>query len=189
MGKQLLLGSILGAIVLFVWSFIAWEFIPWPGPPLRGFTNEDAVEQAIKANAPQSGNYILPNPHKPGLTAEQQNASIEKMIRGPMMFASVRLEPMRSFAMLLICQFLTQFTVALIITFLLLKTCGLSYGQRVLFVALCGILIFVGGKVDEWIWWSFSNSYLMMQFGAIVIGSILAGLVIAKFVKGQPAAA
>lgn len=186
MGKQLLLGSILGAIVLFVWSFLAWMIIPWPGEPLRGFTNEDAVEQAIKAGTPQSGNYILPNPHKPGSTAEQQNALAEKMMRGPMMFASIRLEPMRSFPMLLLCQFLTQFTVALIITFLLLQTCGRSYGQRVLFVALCGVLIFVGGKVDEWIWWSFSTPYLMMEFGAIVIGSILAGLVIAKFVKGKP---
>ncbi len=38
MGKQLALGSILGAIVLFVWSAIAWMLIPWPGEPLRSFT-------------------------------------------------------------------------------------------------------------------------------------------------------
>ncbi len=43
MTKQLALGSILGAIVLFVWSAIAWMLIPWPGEPLRSFTNEDAV--------------------------------------------------------------------------------------------------------------------------------------------------
>ncbi len=30
MGKQLALGSILGAAVLFVWSAIAWMAIPWP---------------------------------------------------------------------------------------------------------------------------------------------------------------
>ena len=64
MGKQLALGSILGAIVLFVWSAIAWMLIPWPGAPLRSFTNEDAVTQAIVANAPQSGNYLLPNGDK-----------------------------------------------------------------------------------------------------------------------------
>jgi hypothetical protein len=79
--------------------------------------------------------------------------------------------------------------VALIATFLLLKTCGLSYGQRVVFVVLIGVLIFVGGKVDEWIWWSFSTTYLAMEFGAIVIGWILAGLVIAKFAKGKPVTA
>ena len=73
MGKQLVLGSVLGAIVLFVWSAIAWMLIPWPGEPLRTFTNEDAVAQAIKANAPRSGNYLLPNEPKrtPGMTNEQ----------------------------------------------------------------------------------------------------------------------
>lgn len=189
MNKQLVLGSVTGAIVLFAWSALAWMVIPWPGDPLRTFTNEDAVEQAIVANAPQSGNYILPNPHKAGLTSEQQQRSGEKMMRGPMMFASVRLAPMRSMGVLMVIQFLTQFVVALIATFLLLQTSGLSYAHRVVFVAACGVLIFVGGKMDEWIWWSFSNSYLCMEFGAIVTGWILAALVIAKFVSGKPALA
>jgi hypothetical protein len=188
MGKQLLLATILGAIILFVWGAIAFTFIPWPGMPLRAFTNEDAVEQAIVANAPEPGNYILPNPHKPGLTKEQTDRLGEKIMRGPMMFAAVRLGPMRPFPVLLILQFLIQLVSAFIATFLLLKTCGLTYGQRVVFVVLCGVLIFVAGKLDEWVWWSFSGAYLMMQFGAIVIGWILAALVIAKFAVGRPAA-
>jgi len=47
MTKQLLLGTVLGAIVLFLWSALGWMLIPWPGDPLRSFTNEDAVLQAI----------------------------------------------------------------------------------------------------------------------------------------------
>src|SRR5207302_1821721 len=77
MGKQLVLGSVLGAIVLFVWSAIAWMLIPWPGEPLRAFTNEDAVAQAIKANAPRSGNYLLPN--EPKRTAGMTNEQYQKM--------------------------------------------------------------------------------------------------------------
>ena len=189
MAKQLALGTILGGIALFVWSFIAFTFIPWPGQPLKTFNNEAAVEQAITGNTSGSGNYILPNPHKPGLNAEQQQAASERMMRGPIVFAAIRLEPMRSFPMLLLCQLLTYFTAALIATFLLLKTCGLSYGHRVGFVALIGVLIFVGAEVNDWIWWSFSTAYMAMEFGAIVIGWILAALVIAKFAKGKPAAA
>src|SRR5437762_2784297 len=72
MVKQLALGAILGGIVLFFWSAIAWMLIPWPGEPLRSFTNDDAVIAAIKANAPKSGNYLLPNEVKraPGMTDE-----------------------------------------------------------------------------------------------------------------------
>lgn len=190
MTRQILLASVLGSIVLFVWSAIAWMVIPWPGEPLRSFANEDAVEQAIVANAPQSGNYILPNPHKAGLTKEQQDALADKMMnRGPMLFAAVRLGAMRPFPVLLALAFVISLASASIATFLLTRTVGLSYGQRVLFVALAGVLIFIGGKLDEWVWWSFSTAYVLVEFVAIVVGWILAALVIARFSRGRTAAA
>jgi hypothetical protein len=192
MAKRLALGTLLGGIVLFVWSAIAWIFIPWPGDPLRTFTNEEAVAQAVTANAPRSGNYLLPNEPKraPGMTEEQYKAAgqtaMDKMSRGPMIFASVRLEPMNSNRALLI-QLLTQLGMALIASFLLLQTGRLSYKRRVLFVTLIGVIIFAGGHVDEWNWWSFSNAYMLMQFGAIVIGWLLASLFIAAVVRGRRA--
>jgi hypothetical protein len=111
MGKQIALGSILGAIVLFVWSAIAWMLIPWPGEPLARFTNEDAVTLAITANVPRSGNYFLPNMVKrtPGMTDQQyaaaQKAMEDRMTHGPMVFAAVRLEPFGSMAKPLVIQF------------------------------------------------------------------------------------
>ena len=191
MANRLVLSTLLGGIVLFVWSAIAWMVIPWPGDPLRSFTNEEAVLQTITANAPRSGNYLLPNEPKraPGMTDEQykatKQAAMDRMTRGPMIFTAVRLEPMGSMTKLMVIQFLTQLLLALIASFLLMQTTRRSYGRRVVFVAVFGVVIFLGGKMDEWIWWSFSNSYLLMEFGAIVIGWILAALVIAKFVMGR----
>jgi hypothetical protein len=195
MTKQLVLGSVLGAIVLFVWSAIAWMVIPWPGEPLRSFTNEDAVAQAISANAPRSGNYLLPNEPKrtPGMTDEQYKATgqaaMDRMTRGPMIFAAVRLEPSKSFGAALVIQFFTQLVLALLATLLLLQTSGLSRAGRIAFVAAIGVIIFVGGHIDEWNWFSFSNAYMLMEFGAIVIGWVLAALVISTFVRGKAATA
>ena len=186
MTKQMVLGSVPGAIILFVWSAIAWTVIPWPGQPLRKFTNEDAVTQAIVANAAVSGNYLLPNAER-SMTPEQQQKAMEKMTRGPVVFTSVRLEPFNSMAKPLVIQFLTQLIVALLATFLLLQTCGLSYKCRVIFVSAIGVLIFVGGHVDEWNWWSFSNAYMLMQMGALVIGWFLASLVMSAVVRGKTA--
>jgi len=50
------------------------------------------------------------------------------------------------------------------------------------------LLIFVGGHVDEWNWWSFSNAYMLMQFGALVIAWFLASLVMSVVVRGKTAA-
>ena len=190
--KQLALGTILGAIVLFIWSALAWMIIPWPGEPLRHFTSEDAIVAAIKANAPRSGNYLIPNePQRlPGMTEEQYQKATkdaeDRMNNGPMVFAAIRLEPV-SMAKAMIVGFLTDIIAVFFACMLLLQTDRLSYRARVLFVAGLGLLIFVGGHMDEWNWWGFGTSYMMMQLGALVIGWILSGLVIAKFVRGKTA--
>ena len=189
--RQILLGTILGAIVLFVWSALAWTIIPWPGEPLRSFTNDDAVIAAIKANAPQSGNYLSPNEPKrtAGMTDEQYKAAEQamenKMRTGPIIFAAIRLEPMGSMPKYMLIGFVTNVIAVLLACLLLLQTNGLSYKARVAFVTGLGILIFVGGHLDEWNWWGFSNAYTLMQAGALIIGWILSGLVIAKFVRGK----
>lgn len=192
--KQLVFGTILGAIVLFVWSALAWMVIPWPGEPLQHFANEEAMATAIKANAPRSGNYILPNePQRgPGMTEEQYQKAMkdaeDRMNNGPMIFAAVRLGPM-SIAKAMIAGFITDVIAVLIGCLLLLQTDRLSYRGRVAFVAGLGLLIFVAGHLDEWNWWGFSNAYTLMQFGAVVIGWILVGLVASIFVRGKTAVA
>jgi hypothetical protein len=190
--KQLALGTILGAVVLFVWSALAWMIIPWPGEPLRHFASEDAIVAAIKANAPRSGNYLVPNePQRlPGMTEEQYQKATkdaeDRMNNGPMVFAAVRLEPV-SMAKAMVVGFLTNVVAVFLACLLLLQTDRLSYRGRVLFVAGLGLLVFLAGHLDEWNWWGFSNAYTMMQLGALVIGWILSGLVIAKFVRGKTA--
>ena len=194
MVKQLILGTVLGGIVLFVWSALAWMLIPWPGDPLRSFTNPDAVLQAIKENAPSSGTYMAPNIAKrtPGMTDQQWNAAMQaaqdKMGTSAFVFASVRLEPFGSMGKPLAFQFLTQLIGALLGTFLLIHTGGLSYRGRVVFLTTVGLIIFVGGHLDEWNWWSFSNAYILMQMGVIVIGWFLASLVMSAVVRGRPVA-
>jgi len=190
--KQLGLGTILGAIVLFIWSALAWMVIPWPGEPFRTFTNEKAVVDCVTANAPQSGNYMVPNEPKrtPGMTDDQYKAAVQgamdQSARGPMILAVVRLGPM-GMTKPLVIQFLMDLLLALLACFLLLQTDRLSYIARVLFVAAIGVLIWMGGHVEEWNWFSYSTAYLMMELGAIVIGWILAGLLMAKFVRGKSA--
>jgi len=191
MFKQLILGAVLGATVLFVWSFIAWTFIPWPGEPLRSFTNNEAIAAAIKANAPRSGNYLLPNEIRrtADMTEEQfQRATQEatnRMMQGPIVFAAVRLGPIGSFPRAIAIKFATLLFAALLAAFLLLQTNGLSYGKRVLFLTIPAALIFLGTNADEWNWLGFSNAYTVMQLSVLLLGWLMAGLVMALFVRGK----
>ncbi|HEX7721279.1 MAG TPA: hypothetical protein VF397_03920 [Pyrinomonadaceae bacterium] len=194
MAKQLALGSVLGAVVLFVWSFIAWTFIPWPGDPLRSFTSDDAMVTAIKANAPRSGNYLMPNEVKraAGMTDEQfkaaQQSAMEKMSREPVIFAAIRLEPFGSMTKPLVIKFVSLLVVALLASVLLAQTSGLSYITRVALFTIIGLIIFGGSSVDEWNWFGFSNAYTAMQLAVQAIGWFMAGLVMSIFVRGKSTA-
>src|SRR3989449_9048832 len=116
---------------------------------------------------------------------KMEQEAADRMSRGPVIFAAVRLEPFGSMVKPLVIGFITQFIAALLATFLLLQTTALSYAGRVVFLTIIGVIIFVGGHLDEWNWWSFSNAYILMQLGAIVIGWLLASLMMSAVVHGK----
>jgi hypothetical protein len=142
--KSLVLGAILGGLTAFIWSFISWDLLPWHEKQLRSFQNEDEVSAVIAAHAPESGNYLLPTgPSQEGMSPDQKKAAQEirmkKMQKGPLVFAAVRREGFGSFPRVLLTQLLCQMFAALLLTWMLLQTSGLSYARRVAFLAVAGL--------------------------------------------------
>ena len=141
--RPLVVGTILGGLVAFVWSSVSWEMLGWHEKTLVSFQNDEEVSSVIASHAPKDGTYILPGmPPTKGMTAEQQKAAkaalMEKMQRGPIMIAAVRRGGFGSFTRGLIIQVLSLMAAAFLLTWLLLQTSGLSYGRRVAFLAIAG---------------------------------------------------
>ena len=183
--KSLVLGAVLGGITAFLWSFISWDLLPWHEKQLRSFQNEDEVLAVIASHAPQSGNYLLPTgPSEEGLSADQKKAAeeirMQKMQKGPLMFAAIRKEGFGSFPKALISQVLYQMLAALLLTWMLLQTSGLSYARRVAFLAVAGLAASVIADLPNWNWWGYSGTYTAVNLIDYTLTWLLAGLVIAK---------
>lgn len=174
-------GTVLGGIILFAWGAISWMALPWRESTILPFTNESGLAQVIVAGAPRSGMYMLPSAHRGDNAA--QAAAQEQMMKGPMVFASVRLGPMGSMGGLMATQVAIQLASALLATILLLHARPMAYGGRVLFVVGIALAVGVAGHLPEWNWWSFSAGYTMLDIADLVIGWGLAGLVIAKVAR------
>jgi hypothetical protein len=192
--KSLILGAVLGGVTAFIWSFISWDLLPWHEKQLHSFQNEDEVIAVIASHAPQSGNYLLPTgPSQEGLSADQKKAAqeirMQKMQKGPLMFAAIRKEGFGSFPKTLVTQLLYQMFAALLLTWMLLQTAGLSYGRRVAFLAVAGLAASVIADLPNWNWWGFSGAYTAVNLIDYTLTWLLAGLVIAKVAKPQPAPA
>jgi hypothetical protein len=192
--KSLVLGAILGGLTAFIWSFISWDLLPWHEKQLRSFQNEDEVSAVIAAHAPESGNYLLPTgPSQEGMSPDQKKAAqeirMEKMQKGPLVFAAVRREGFGSFPKVLVTQLIYQILAALLLTSMLLQTSGLSYARRVAFLAIAGLAASVIADLPNWNWWGYSATYTVVNLIDYTLTWLLAGLVIAKVAKPQTAAA
>ena len=175
MKKTLPLSLVAGA-VLFVWGFISWAVLPWHESVAYKFSDEAAVAQVLKANAPEQGVYYLPfaeEDHKPGEAAAFVNVLPQgfDMNMGKLMGIGL----------------LTQIISAFLVLLLLRQTRGLSYMGKVMFVALVGLTIGFVSHAPYWNWFGFSTSYVMVIILDTVIGWTLTGLVIARFSEEKPA--
>ena len=188
MTKSLILGTILGGLMAFVWSSVSWELIGWHEKTMLGFQNEDDVAAVISSHATQDGTYILPSvPPTAGMTPEQKKSALaavmQKMQTGPIMVAAVRRGGFGSYSQGLLVQLLSLMAAALLLTWLLLQTSGLSYARRVSFLAIVGLAASVIVDLPNWNWWGFSGAFTAVNLADSTLTWLVAGLVIAKVAK------
>lgn len=63
------------------------------------------------------------------------------------------------------------------------------YVSRVLFVAVCGILAGLAVPLPNWNWYDFPLDFTLAIAGKYVAGYLLAGIVMAIFIRHKPQAA
>jgi hypothetical protein len=178
MARSMVLGAVLGGLVLFLWGMVSWMVLPWREAALHEFTDEEAVVQAIQANAPESGIYVYPGADA-GAAAEEPPAAGETMQPKPSLFVAYRREGSGSMAAAMITHLFTLIVVAFLVTWLVLQTRGLSYWGRVAFVVVSALAAALVCREPEWTWWGFSTGYILSEIVDLVFGGFLAALVIA----------
>ncbi|MFI5133909.1 MAG: hypothetical protein ACHQEB_06205 [Chitinophagales bacterium] len=65
--KKWVIGSLVGAIIVFVWQFVSWSFLPVHNNSMKYTTNQDQIMAALNANLTEDGLYTMPSaPTKKG---------------------------------------------------------------------------------------------------------------------------
>ncbi|MEN9344126.1 MAG: hypothetical protein RLZZ453_913 [Chlamydiota bacterium] len=176
MPRSLLKSAVLGGLVVFIWSLISWMVLPIHQHCFHQFTNEERVASVIREHAPGKDLYeVVTMPEKCGCSKNE----------GFYMFAAVVPKGLgQEMTRPLVCAFVIQVIGAFLVSWMLIKTKGLSFRHKVLFVTLFGLGIGVLGSLSAWNWANFSACYVLTQMFDLVVGWCLAGLVIAKTLKG-----
>jgi hypothetical protein len=129
----------------------------WHEKSVHAFPNEAELTAAIASHPTPSGVYLLPSiPKREGMTAEQTKAAkaaaVEQFQKGPIVFAAVRSAGFGSYPRAMLIQLLSLMLAALLVSWLLLQTTGLSYGRRVLFLGVAGLAGSVIVDLPNWNW-------------------------------------
>jgi hypothetical protein len=184
MDKRVLLGTFVGAVVLFFWGALWHAALPFSVQALHPFSNEDQLSALIVAGTSRSGTHAIPDV-RPGADAAQTKAREERAMKGPMVVAAVRLGPI-DYATTLSVQFGINLLVAFLGTWLVTVARPITLSGRVGFLVIVALAGWAMRSLSSWNWYSFGIDYIASELIEVVVGFGLLGVVIHKVV-GKPA--
>jgi hypothetical protein len=196
MTTRAFVAAILGGIIMFIWSFVAHDLLPLGETGMREFNDEAPMLDALKTNLGRAGGlYHFPGRKAdPNATRQEKNdamkRAMEKAASGPS--GMLLYHPTRefSFGKLLGIEFATELLEAILVVSLLTQTRIESFGGRVGFVLVTGILAAITTNIPYWNWYGFPSNYTAAYMFIEIIGFLCVGLVAASLLKNRsPASA
>ena len=183
MSKNLLIGSLLAAVVLMVWGFVAWGLLADQLGIVRAIDNEEAVMSTLRDQIPESGAYFFPMAGFDRGTPAAVAAWEEAHTRGPVGFLTVRppgIAPNMGKTMGL---GLFHFFFSALLAGWIVKLAGLpTYVDRAKLIGAVGVFAAFALHLSGSIWWYVPWDYATYSLITTAIGWGLAGLVLARFV-------
>lgn len=193
MTRKIVFGGVLAGLAIFAWGVFSHIVLPIGQMGVKAMPNEDAVMAAMKANIKEPGFYFFPGDGAmPSATLpkdEQETAKkewqrkYEAGPRGVMVYHPTGENPMSPRQM--IFELLSNIVVGLIAALVLAMASDRvrSFAGRVGFVAMLGVMAWVGIEFSYWNWYGFPVAYGAGQFIDQVVGMTFAGFVLALVMR------
>ncbi|HKU24416.1 MAG TPA: hypothetical protein VJQ54_03030 [Candidatus Sulfotelmatobacter sp.] len=191
MAKRIVLSAVLGGLAMFLWSSIAHMALGLGSLGIRDIPNEQTMMGAMKSNLPQSGFYFFPGLGvAPGASRTERNAAMnvyqQKVASGPSGILVYHASGQKAISAGQLLTELGTNIVQALLAAILLAFAGLrSYGARVGFVALAGVMAGITTNISYWTWYGFPGSYTAGYALTEIIGYVCIGLVAAAIIKNS----
>ncbi len=188
---RIFLAALLGGVAMFIWSAIAHMVLPLGEAGLRELPNETATLEAMQTQiGDQAGLYVLPGfglgPN--AASAEKREAMkhldqrVARYPSGLLMYFPAGARPLMMGRWLGV-EFATEFLESLLVVCLLSCTRLATFGARLGFVVVAGILAAIATNVSYWNWYGFPAVYTSAYIFTQIVGFFFAGLAIALVLK------
>lgn len=175
--KRLILATLTGAIVAFLWGFVSWELLSWH--KMDTFKNDSAVAATLAENTPAHGLYVLPRHTDKGPNADA-------ITNGPFVYAVIRpgkLHQPWSMTTPMIGSFCIQLAGAFIVSLAIFRIRASRYISRTSVGSAMGLFAGITVTLPTWNWFELPTTHALAQTLDPFIAWTLAGLVISSIIK------
>ena len=185
---RLILAAVIGAVILFAWSFVSWQLLGLHDTSGGTLPNEAAVTEAL-SEVSDSGTYWIPGISREDTKdAEKLDGWKERHRAGPIGFIVYHRDgrepmPPAVFAV----GFGINFAAALLAAFLLAAAGIRSALGRLLFVASLGLFVSITSELVAWNWMFFHVDWITANIIDHLVGWGLTGVAMAAIVKPRAA--
>jgi hypothetical protein len=172
--KNLIIGSLVAAVAMFVWGFVFWVLSGIPRGALKSAPDVPAAQAALASAFPESGAYFVPDDSIP----QEEYARLHEA--GPIAFVHYRAEgapPMDPGVLL--SGFLHNWVTCLLLGWLLLQSRTPTFVSRVAFVTIAGITASLFIDYGAVIWFYADRSFQLVNMFSNVSSWLAAGIVLA----------
>lgn len=160
--KKLLLGSILGGLIIFIWQFLSFALLELHRPASQYTPKQEEILSFLNTQFTESGSYVVPNYPDDASTQEKQDLS--KSSEGkPWAVISYHKTMEADMTMNMIRGFLIDIVMAGLLCWIIARFADRSYANIVMTALAVGLISFFFVPYTNHIWFpSFDlNAYLI----------------------------
>ena len=189
--KRVAIAAVLGGIAMFVWGAVSHMLTPLGEAGMQSMpaAGEPAVTGALSANVPGDGMYMFPGmDDRARNTDEGREEWTRRYATGPsgLLIYHAHGGPTMS-GQLLGTELLTNILAVAVAAWA--ATHARTFGRRLALVTAFALAAWLSIEASYWNCYGFPINYALAQLVDQVAGFFFAGLVVAKIVRPEPAAA
>ena len=162
--KKWLVGSIVGAILLFAWQYLSWAAAGLHDKEFKYVANQDQLMSSLSSSLKEDGQYMLPQA-APGATSEEKMKVMEQMAGKPYAMINYKSAYKADMIMPMIRGFFVDLIIVLLLIFLLGRMTTITIGSVWMGSLAIG---FVG-----WLWYPYTQNIWFQTPIEVVTGALM----------------
>lgn len=173
--KKWLIGSLVGAILLFVWQFISWPLLGLHDAEYKYHPQQDQIISSLSAIIKEDGQYMVPRV-PPGASTEEHERLMKEQQGKPWAVVNYRGAYEDDMVVSMIRGFLVDLVLVLLMIYVLGRRSNLSPGGIYMGSLAIGFIAYLWHPYTEHIWFHTPTSVITGALMDWIVAYSIVGL-------------